>query len=405
VANRGRRAKGEGALYRRKDGRWVGELNLGYEGGHRQRHQFYGRTQAEVLAKLNEAKRRLATGRTASDSTISLARYLQGWLHDTIDPSSLKPSTKASYRYVVESHILPVLGQVRLDKLRPVDVQRLLKTKREEKYTDRTRQLVHATLRRALGDAQRLDLVARNVASNVAAPRPQRDSTKVHPLTLDQTKALLATAAGTRLHALWLVLVLMGLRKGEALALTWTDIDMTTGTMQVQRTLSRVKGQGLDFGLTKSQYSRRASFIPPLVFVALQAHWAAQELERARAGTRWEDQGLVFTTSTGKPIEPSNLNRQFATLTQKAGIGHERVHNLRHTAATLLRAYGGADLHDVKEILGHSTIAVTSDLYGHGVPVVQRELMNRVSDLFEASGTARLSNRLSEAVTEPEDHP
>jgi integrase len=92
----------------------------------------------------------------------------------------------------------------------------------------------------------------------------------------------------------------------------------------------------------------------------------------------------VFTTSTGRPIEPSGLNRLFATLTKKAGIGHERVHNLRHTAATLLRAYGGADLHDVKEILGHSTIAVTSDLYGHGVPVLQRELMDPVSGLFEA---------------------
>jgi integrase len=120
------------------------------------------------------------------------------------------------------------------------------------------------------------------------------------------------------------------------------------------------------------------------VFAALQSHWAEQEVERVKAGNAWEDGGLVFTTATGRPIEPSNLNRQFATLTNRAGIGHERVHNLRHTAATLLRAYGGADLHDVKEILGHSTISVTSELYGHGVPVLQRELMNRVSDLFEA---------------------
>jgi len=135
---------------------------------------------------------------------------------------------------------------------------------------------------------------------------------------------------------------------------------------------------------------------PPIVFAALQTHWAVQELERARAGSDWEDHGLVFTTSTGQPIEPSNLNRHFATFTNKAGIGHERLHNLRHTAATLLRAYGGADLHDVNEILGHSTIAVTSDLYGHGVPVVQRELMNRVSELFEASGTPRLSKAVSE---------
>jgi integrase len=108
-----------------------------------------------------------------------------------------------------------------------------------------------------------MELVARNVSTSVQAPRPQRDPTKVHPLTLEQTKALLNAASGTRLHALWLVLVLMGLRKGEVLALRWGDLDMTTGTMQVQRTLSRVKGRALDFGPTKSDYSRRASFIPP----------------------------------------------------------------------------------------------------------------------------------------------
>ena len=119
-------------------------------------------------------------------------------------------------------------------------------------------------------------------------------------VTLEQAKALVDAAAGSRLYALWLVLLLIGLRKGEALALRWTDIDLTTGTIRVQRTLSRVKACGLVFGPTKSSYSQRASFIPPLVFTALQAHWTAQELERIRAGSAWEDHGLVFTTSTGR---------------------------------------------------------------------------------------------------------
>ena len=108
----------------------------------------------------------------------------------------------------------------------------------------------------------------------------------------------------------------------------------------------------------------------------------------------------MFTTSTGRPIEPSGVNRLFAPVTRRAGIGHERVHNLRHTAATLLRAYGGADLHDIKEILGHLSIGATSDLYGHGVPVVQRELMNRMSGLFETSEIPRLSNSLSTASSD-----
>ena len=402
MASRGRRAKGEGALYRRKDGRWVGELHLGYDGPHRRRVLFYGSTQAEALSKLSQAKRRLADGRAPADSNLTLERYLHDWLDQSIEPSTLRPTTKASYRYMVERHIVPELGAVPLRRLRATDIRRLLKAKKEERLSDRTRQLVHATLRRALGEAERLDLVARNVATLVDAPRPRRDETKVHPLTLEQVRRLLDAAASSRLFALWLVLALMGLRKGEALALRWSDIDMTTGTMQVRRTVSRVKGQSqLDFGPTKSDYSRRASFIPPNIFAALQVHWAAQELERAGAGTNWQDHGLVFTTSTGRPIEPSGVNRLFATVTKRAGIGHERVHNLRHTAATLLRAYGGADISTTsRRILGHSSIGVTSDLYGHGVPVVERELMNRMSGLFETSEIPRLSNSLSTASSE-----
>ena len=382
MASRGRRAKGEGALYQRADGRWVGEIDLGYEGANRRRKPLYGRTQGEVLGKLNQAKRNLAAGLPVADTRMPLGRYLTGWLDGTVDPSSLSPTTKASYRYFVEKHVVPTLGGVRLDKLKAQDVQLLLKTKRDEGLSDRTRQLIHATLRRALGDAQRTDLVGQNVVSKVVAPRPERDPAKVHELALEQVRTLLEAAKGERLYALWLVLISMGLRKGEALALRWSDLDMGTGTVNVQRTLSRVKGQGLSFGATKTEHSRRSCFMPAPVQTALQSHWVAQEAERLRAGSVWEDHGLVFATSTGRPIEPSNLNRQFDTLLRHAGLGHERVHNLRHTAATLLRAYGGVDLHDLKEILGHSTIATTSDLYGHVVPVVQRELMNNVASLL-----------------------
>ncbi len=131
--------------------RWVGELHLSYDGPHRRRVLFYGGTQAEALAELTEAKRRLADGRAPADSNLTLERYLHEWLDQSIEPSTLGPTTKASYRYMVERHIVPELGAVRLRRLRATDIRRLLKTKKEERFSDRTRQLVHATLRRALG--------------------------------------------------------------------------------------------------------------------------------------------------------------------------------------------------------------------------------------------------------------
>jgi integrase len=142
-----------------------------------------------------------------------------GWLDDTIDPSSLKPSTKASYRYLAETHIIPVIGDTRLSKLRAADIQRLLKVKREERLSDRTRQLIHAVLRRALGDAERWGLIGRNWAATVQAPRPRRDPEKVHALDLNVAHAVLEAARDTRLFAAYVVLLLMGLRKGELLAL------------------------------------------------------------------------------------------------------------------------------------------------------------------------------------------
>ena len=261
-----------------------------------------------------------------------------------------------------------------------------MKVKHDEGLSARTRELVHAVLRRALSEAHQHGLVVVNVASSVKPPKPRRDPDKVHPLTLERARAIFTTATNDRLFATWGILLLMGLRKGELLALRWSDIDMNTGTMSISRTLSRVKGKGrgLVFGPTKTEQSTRATFVPPVCLTALQRHFVQQETERLAAGSAWTGTGLIFTTRSGLPIEPSGLNRLFNTVCKRAGIGHERIHNLRHTAGTLMRASGGADLLDVQAVLGHSDIAVTAAYYGHQVPAIQRELSVRMSDLYEA---------------------
>lgn len=144
----------------------------------------------------------------------------------------------------------------------------------------------------------------------------------------------------------------------------------------------RLSGKGLLLHHPKSSATRRSCPIPLILVEALQAHWAEQEVERLEAKTQVIDSGLVFTTAAGRPIEPSGLNRQFGTLCKRAGLRHERIHNLRHTAATIMRVHGGADLLDVSRLLGHSSIRVTADLYGHTLPSTQSQIANRVGDLF-----------------------
>jgi integrase len=247
-----------------------------------------------------------------------------------------------------------------------------------------TRRIRYAVLHRALNDAVEQGLIGRNPASSVKAPRPERDPAKVHSLSLEEAQAILISANDHRLTAAWYILTLMGLRRGELLGLRWSDLDLATAQLRVRQSLGRVKGKGLVFSTPKTDTSIRPCPIPLVVLDTIKTHWAEQEVERANHGG-WPENDLVFVTANGKPIEPSNLGRMFQTVCKGAGHGHERLHNLRHTAATVMRVYGGADLLDVSRLLGHSSIRITADMYGHTVPTVQEQIASRVSDAFASS--------------------
>jgi integrase len=189
-----------------------------------------------------------------------------------------------------------------------------------------------------LGQAVREELIGRNVARLVQPPTPDRE--EIRPWTAVEARAFLAAALGHRLHALFVVALALGLRRGELLGLRWSDVDFTAGQIRVWQTLQRVRGVGLVSGPPKSKRSRRVLTMPAVVVDALRKHRLAQAEDRQAAGDEWVETGLVFTTATGRHVEPRNLNTAYGRLLARAGVRAIRFHDLRHTCATLLLANG-----------------------------------------------------------------
>src|SRR5262249_15404037 len=243
----------------------------------------------------------------------------------------------------------------------------------------RTVSYAHAVLRNALNDAMRDELVPRNVAALVEAPTAR--PLEVQPLSEDEARQLLATAAEDRLRTLWLVLLSLGLRRGEALGLRWDDLDLDEGTVTIRRSLQRVRtGETTPSGRRRGELvevppktlkSTATIALPEFLVTALRDHWKAQAEERL-AAVAWVDPGLVFTTQVGTALEPRNVNRSWEALWSRAGVRRVRLHDLRHSAATFMYA-AGADLKLIQTTLRHSRLSTTSDIYAHVFADVQRQ--------------------------------
>lgn len=371
----GRRGSGEGSIHKRPDGRWAAVVDLGWVQGKRRRKYLYGKTRAEVRDKLNVALHAQSRGIPLVDERQRVGAYLDWWLRESL-PGTVRDSTVKSYSDLVRSHIIPNLGHLTLAKLGPQHVQGLMVTLRQQGLSARTAQYAHAVLRRALGQAERWGMVQRNVATLVDAPLVRRP--EVVALTPSEARALLEAAKGDRLYALYAVAVAIGLRRGEALGLHWSDIDLDAGTLRVRTALQRINGE-LRFVEPKTNRSARTIPLPRSSMEALRQHRHAQLGERLAAGERWHDQDLVFPSSVGTPMEPRNLTRHFHRLCERAGIGRRRFHDLRHTCASLLLAQ---NVHPrvVMETLGHSGIQITMDTYSHVLPSLQREAADRMDE-------------------------
>ena len=368
-----RRANGEGTLFRRKDGRWVAAVYMPTSTGSRRRKFVYGRTREEARRKQTELLRQADRGIPIADHVWRVADYLPYWLDEIARPK-VRDSTYVKYETFVRCYLVPALGRRRLDRLSTSDVRQFLKSMLESGKAASTVRVAYAVLRAAMEAAVREELVFRNVVAMVDPPRVGRQDRS--PWSATEARQFLAGAEGSPLYAAYLLALALGLRRGEVLGLTWSDLDLDGRAVCVRRQLQRV---GRDLRIAPEPKShRRVVPLPRLVVVALRWH-------RLRYGQSVGAEQLVFTTRTGQPIEPRNFSRSFTRATRTAGLRQVRLHDARHGCASLLAA-AGVPPRVVMEILGHSQIAVTMNVYAHVTQEAQREALHHMDRLLGREG-------------------
>ena len=371
-----KRGNGEGSIYRRKDGRWVGQYTV-YTAKEPKYHYTYGKTRAAVAEKLSKAIAARSSGFVSDVGNLTVGKYLDRWLADSLR-GTVRASTCERHEINVCVHINPSLGNVRLKGLTPAHVRGLHREKLDSGLAPATVRKIHSTLHKALSQAVSDGLIPRN-AADVKAPRPAPE--EMRPLSEGEACTFLdvARASGDRFEPLYVLAITTGLRRGELLGLRWEDVDLERGTLRVGRSLVREEGRHT-VGETKTRRGRRQINLTPRTVHALKAHRKRQLEERMRLAETYKDRGLVFSTSVGTPVNPENLvNRSFKPLLKKAGLPEIRFHNLRHTCATLLLSRGIYPKL-VQELLGHATIAMTLDTYSHYLPSMGDQAAEAMGD-------------------------
>ncbi len=374
-----RRGRGEGAVYLRNDKRWAGSINIESGDGKRKRKYFYGETKQEVQDKVNTALYEQKQGTLVVGPQLTVKRYLEHWL-EAVQKPTLRLGSYIRYQTRVKNHIVPTLGHVQLQKLTADHVRSLYAQKSNEGLSPATIRTIHAVLHKALEEAIRSGYVVRNVCDLVTPPRIAKHEVQV--LTQEQAHTLLETAKGHRIEALLTLALATGMRKGEMLALRWSDIDFENTSLSIRRTVSFYPKHGYVESEPKTAKSRRRITLPLLVIVMLMQHKKRQDERRQKAAARWHDHNLVFPNTIGQFQHVQYLRVLFNKLLKDAGLPNMRFHDLRHSAATILLSMG---IHPkvVQELLGHSTINMTMDTYSHVIPSMQQDAMNKWDDLFK----------------------
>lgn len=370
-----RRSRGEGSIFKREDGSWCASITIGVLDGKRRRKFVYGKTRKEVAEKLQALQRQHAAGMTFTRLTVK--EFLEQWLEQTVKRKN-RVRTYDKYAEDVAHHLVPALGHHQLAKLTPSHVQAMLNALEDAKLSYRSIRNVRAVLRCALNQALRFGYVTRNVATLVDLP----GTVTFKPVTIDEVQAqrLIDATRGHRFEVLFRFALGLGLRKGELLGLRWEDVDLEAATMKITGSLQRQRGK-LVRSATKTDASVRTIALPPTLMTMLLKHRDRQEQQRATA-SRWTDSGLVFTSLVGTAIEPSDLSREFKRVLKEADIPEDfRFHDLRHACATFLIVMG---VHPrvVMEILGHSQIGTTMNIYAHVLPRVQRDAVTGLDTFF-----------------------
>lgn len=375
-----KRGNKEGTIFKRGDGRYSGAVTL--DSG--KRAYVYARTREEAADKLSALQGTIRQGLPIPDQRITLGRFLEDWLEKTVK-TSVRQSTYEAYSAYVRNHIVPEIGRTKLVKLTPQIVQEFLDDcEKKKKLSPRSVNHIRAILRTALNQALRWGMVHRNAAALASPRRLSRNDPKV--LSPEQANHFLAYVADDEYGALYTVALTVGLRLGEALGLTWDDINFDEGTLRVRQAVQYSNGH-THLVEPKSNTSRRSISLPTLTLAALERHKDRQEARRKDKDrpALANPHKLVFLSRSGGLLNPSSATRRFQEKLEEAGLPTMRFHDLRHSTATLLLSRG---VHPrlVMELLGHSQISLTMNTYSHVIPQMQRETATAMDGLLATGG-------------------
>jgi integrase len=373
-----RNASGESSIIRRDDGRWHGFVSMGLtDGGKRDRRHVSGKNRGDVVTKVRalEGKRDAGTA-GAAGRVLTVAAWLEHWL-DNIAALKVRPSTLQRYRGLVTNQLTPKVGHHRLDRLQPEHLEKMYAELLASGLAPASVLQAHRVLSRALKVAMQRGRVARNACALVDAPSVIR--AEVEPLTSDDARAVLRAAVELRNGARWSVALALGLRQGEALGLPWAAVDLDAGTLRVRQALQRQTGKGLVIVAPKSAAGKRTVTLPRPLLDALRQHRTAQLEERLEAANVWQDHGLVFAQPNGRPLDPRSDHRAWRALLTTAGVRPTKLHDARHTAATVMLTMG-VPARVVMQILGHSQISLTLGTYSHVMPELAQDAADRVAE-------------------------
>lgn len=327
----------------------------------------------DAEALLTRLLAQLDTGTDLLPSKLTIEQFSREWLKAV--KSRVKPRTHHRYEELLRLHVLPYVGSLQLKKLKPLHIEHLLTKGREKGLSERTLLHLFRVLHTALGQAVKWQLVDRNAAKAVQPPRPEKN--EMDAVTPEDVERILDAATNTEIEVPVTIALGTGMRLGEILGLRWSDIDFETESIRVRQTLNVDR----TFGTPKSYRSRRSIPLPKFLLRALKTQRARQSKLRLAAGSAWKDHDLIATRADGSPMDPRRVSRLFTALAKEHGFDFT-FHGLRHAYASLMLA-SGVDLKVTSDLLGHSTIGITADLYTHVAEKLHREAAEKLDRLLK----------------------